>query len=216
VHRHGFEIAGGRSHTCALDATGAVSCWGLDGDGQLGNHAMGSGSAQDALYDTFTSGDTVVQVSAGDITSCAVKRDGSWACWGAGGNGELGNGAVNDSAAPVFDSTEMLVAISAGTSSVCGITPMGEVECWGDNATGVSGSDLSDLEEVIPQPKGISNATLISVGNDHACAALANGDIECWGEAYEGALGTGSAAYSTCPDTLEQCTAQPQQVPPPF
>ncbi|HEY1546166.1 MAG TPA: hypothetical protein VGG28_00030 [Kofleriaceae bacterium] len=207
-------IAAGLSHTCALDATGSVSCWGLDSDGQLGNTVMGGGSARDALYNTLPSGTGVVQISAGDATTCAVRLDQSWACWGAGGNGQLGNGGTNDSVTPIFGSPIMFAAISTGTSSTCGITPMGDVECWGDNSTGVSGSDFSEPQETTPRSKGLSNATLIAVGNDHACAALANGEIECWGEAYEGALGTGSASYAICPNLASsvQCTAMPQLV----
>ncbi|HEX4455547.1 MAG TPA: hypothetical protein VH143_32025 [Kofleriaceae bacterium] len=208
------QIAAGLSHTCAHDATGAVSCWGLDGDGQLGNGMTGSGYADDALSKIFTTADNIVQISAGNTTTCAVVSGGAWACWGAGGTGQLGDGEMHDADTPMFTATETFTAISVGTSSVCGLTVTGEVDCWGDNSTGVSGSSFVDMQENAPKPKGITNAKLIAVGNDHACAALTTGDIECWGEAYEGALGTGTAMYASCPNTSSsvQCTATPQLV----
>ncbi len=204
------QIAAGLSHTCAHDTTGAVSCWGLDNEGQLGNGMVGS----DALSEVFTTADSVVQISAGDLATCAVTRDGTWACWGAGGDGQLGNGGMADSDMAVFMMTETFATISVGASSTCGVTAMSAVACWGNNLTGVAGLSLGEQDETSPTAKGIANAKLIAVGYDHACAALTSGDIECWGDAFDGALGTGSATYATCPNSssVAQCTATPQLV----
>ena len=90
-----IEIAAGDFGACALLADGSVDCWGINGNGQLGNGTM-------------TDSNVPVQVSAlprashiaTDFTSCAVLVSGRVECWGANGSGELGYQG-GDSAIPV-------------------------------------------------------------------------------------------------------------------
>ena len=59
------SITAGIFHTCALLNTGAVNCWGYNGNGQLGNGTTTSSSAPVAVS-TFTDGSaTAVSITAG-------------------------------------------------------------------------------------------------------------------------------------------------------
>ena len=44
--------------------------------------------------------DSVVSVSAGDLHTCAVLRNGILVCWGANSNGELGIGDTTNMCVP--------------------------------------------------------------------------------------------------------------------
>jgi alpha-tubulin suppressor-like RCC1 family protein len=80
-------IAAGYEFTCAIAATGKVSCWGNNTYGQLGSGEFGSVTyAQPALLAD------AVQVTAGQDHTCALDTQGRAWCWGQDDNGELGDG----------------------------------------------------------------------------------------------------------------------------
>jgi alpha-tubulin suppressor-like RCC1 family protein len=78
-------IAVGHQHSCALDASGTVSCWGDNAYGQLGH----TGSTQTNAQPVQGLG-TVRSIAAGYEHSCALLLDGSVWCWGHNGFSQLG------------------------------------------------------------------------------------------------------------------------------
>ena len=96
------QVAAGYSHTCAVVTGGAVSCWGGNASGELGNNST-TQSLVPVAVDTsgVLAGQTVAQVSAGTFLTCAVVSVGGVFCWGYNGYGQLGNGSTTDSAVPV-------------------------------------------------------------------------------------------------------------------
>src|SRR5437660_3056454 len=63
-------------------------------------------------------------ISAGTFHTCAVKTDGTVACWGDNGSGQ---------ARPPADT---FTAVSAGNGHTCGVKTDGTVACWGVNGSG--------------------------------------------------------------------------------
>ncbi|NNE72519.1 MAG: hypothetical protein HKN26_02545 [Acidimicrobiales bacterium] len=75
-------------HTCAIDQSDALWCWGFNVYGQLGN-----GTTSDAATPTrIGTARDWRQVSTGRSHSCAVATDSTMWCWGTNSGGELGDG----------------------------------------------------------------------------------------------------------------------------
>jgi alpha-tubulin suppressor-like RCC1 family protein len=182
-------IAAGGSHTCALLANGTVRCWGLNGDGQLGDNTRSN-----RLTPVVVSGLTgVVAITAGFAHTCALLADGSVRCWGANGSGQLGDGTKVDRATPVLvGNLTRAVAISASHAHTCALRADGTVRCWGSNFSGQIG-DNSEIDRSSPTVvQGLVNAVAISAGTAHTCALLANGTARCWGNNVHGQMGNGT------------------------
>jgi alpha-tubulin suppressor-like RCC1 family protein len=97
------DISAAGYDTCALLSTGTVDCWGLNGNGQLGD-----GSTTDSLVPVQVVGEGgsgvltgVSQVATGGTHTCALFSAGTTACWGWNYYGELGNGTTTGSSTPV-------------------------------------------------------------------------------------------------------------------
>jgi hypothetical protein len=104
------QVSAGSEHTCGIDSSGSVQCWGFNNFGQ----SMPPAGA-------FT------QVSGGGTHTCAIdSSSGSVQCWGQNGNGQ--------STPPAGAFTQ----VSAGNSHTCGIDSSGAVQCWGYDGSGQS------------------------------------------------------------------------------
>jgi alpha-tubulin suppressor-like RCC1 family protein len=74
------DIAAGLGHTCTIDSVGAVSCWGFEMHGELGNGVASGTSAAPTVVPGLPA--AAVHVSAGENHTCVVVADGSVWCWG--------------------------------------------------------------------------------------------------------------------------------------
>ena len=91
-------IAAGLSHTCAVSASGDVSCWGLNSVSQLGNGSGGGSSLPIAVEGLATD---VVEIAAGSAHACARRANGGLQCWGWNADGRLGDGTFAGRDTPV-------------------------------------------------------------------------------------------------------------------
>lgn len=177
-------IATGSEHTCAVDPTGALSCWGRDDHGQV-SLAPTSG--------TFTT------VSAGVNHTCALATDASISCWGSDSAGLVSN-------AP---HTGDYAAIDAGNSHSCALTTDGAVTCWGSDLVGsVSGAPRTgtytavtagathscaisstgsvrcwgyDVDGSVADTPTDGTYIAVAAGSSHTCAITTAGALRCWG-----------------------------------
>ena len=175
------EVTAGWDHTCALEADGAVQCWGANSWGQTespegrfitiaagGNHTCGirtdgsvacwgsNRSKQAAPPDGhFTS------IATGEEHSCGIRTGGFVACWGNGADG-----ATNPPPG-------RFTSISAGNRHTCAISSGGAVSCWGRN----------DHGEADPPEEQFAS---VSLGAWHSCGITADRTVECWGGGWDG------------------------------
>lgn len=140
-------IATGDNVTCAATTAGALSCWGKNADGQVGNGESGTQLVQEtpAAVTGLTSG--VTAVSSGYGFSCAV-HSGAAKCWGSNFNLVLGNGEgpsfTSETAVDVSDLDSGVTTLAAASSDhVCALLTSGAVQCWG-SGSGALGNGTSD------------------------------------------------------------------------
>ena len=92
-------IAAGNRHTCAILDDRSVSCWGSNGDGQLGDGTTNNRNTPNQTA-SLGAGRTAVAITAGLHHTCAILDDGSVSCWGRNGDGQLGDGTTTDRNTP--------------------------------------------------------------------------------------------------------------------
>ena len=207
------SITAGDSHTCALLNTGAVNCWGSNGDGQLGNNTTTDSSVPVAVA-AFTDGSaTAVSITAGDSHTCALLNTGAVNCWGRNSNGQLGNGTTTNSSVPVavtaFTDGATAVSITAGVSHTCALLNTGAVNCWGSNGNGQLGNGnttSSSVPVAVSAFTGGVTAVSITAGGYHTCAVLNTGAVNCWGYNGDGQLGNDSTTVSSVPVAVSTFT----------
>jgi hypothetical protein len=84
------EVGGSTGHTCAVDASGMVQCWGSNTYGQLG-----VGDDEGRLKPTPVTGDhQFVALSVSGVASCAIDDTGALWCWGDNRGGQLALGTL--------------------------------------------------------------------------------------------------------------------------
>ena len=129
-------------HTCALLTGGAVSCWGYNGYGELGN---GTTTNPTPLGTPITASVTgaASAVASGGFHTCAIVAA-AVSCWGSNDSAQLGTGTFGGSITiPTLISGGLppAVSIDAGGYHTCAVVSAGtdDVRCWGRNNEGQVG-----------------------------------------------------------------------------
>jgi alpha-tubulin suppressor-like RCC1 family protein len=183
------QLSLGRSHSCALLATGNVRCWGEGIQGQLGDGTTVTRSPPTTVANLTDA----VSIAAGDFHTCAIRRSGELRCWGANGHGQLGDDTTVDRPTPVIiPLPAAAMAVAGGSGHTCVVLDTGGVRCWGQRAYGQLG-DGRDGNTWSPGPADvIAGARDVTAAYAHTCALLDSGGVRCWGSNVVGALGLGS------------------------
>lgn len=200
------DVAAGLAHTCAVQLSGEVICWGFNDEGQCGAPDAGAGGADSMPSPVVVPGiDNAIKMALGHAHSCAITTAGRVRCWGWNGGGQLGDGGFMSRSQPLFVIDEAgaeldnVTRLVAGAKRTCAIRKDGAGFCWGDNTSGSLGAG--------PTPAQVTHAVRvtalgedpvidIAVGENHTCF-LGPTSIRCAGENQQGQLGDGTTATST-------------------
>ena len=97
------------------------------------------------------------RISASVAHTCAIRKDGSVACW---------PDILNAARPP---GNQDFVSISAGGTHTCALSEEHYAICWGNNGFGEA------------TPPANERLIAISSGGDHTCGLLVDGRVVCWG-----------------------------------
>ncbi len=205
-------ITAGLNHTCALEAGGALTCFGVNEFGQLGAGRTDRSTVPRAVVGISGTVDQVV--SSGQF-ACALAGT-EVRCWGDNRTGALGTGAVDgttyleSAVAVLVPGLPPVQAIAAGSGHACALTTGGAVWCWGSRVYGQTGdgatNGVGQFSPVAVVGLG-SGVTSITAGGEHACAVTAAGAVVCWGRNQEGQRGDGTTTSSAVPVPVSGLTS---------
>ena len=188
-------LSAGGNHVCALTEAGAVSCWGANNEGQIGDGTQSRRAAPTPLATP-----PMKAISAGALHTCAIDMGGTLYCWGNNDSGELGRGMTSNfeaTPAPV-PGLNGVTAVATGDSFTCALADIGLV-CFGYNGQGQLGIGTTTSTPT-PTFNRIPIAVKeISAGYQHACAWDVQHDVWCWGQNNEAQLGDGTVIQRTVP-----------------
>ncbi len=194
-----YAVAAGASHTCVgATISASVLCFGLNGDGQLGNAMKGVAGGPDPVPSLLGK---PKMLAAGDAHTCALDVGTIW-CWGRGDEGQLGDGMGVEHATPTAVDLDNDVtaadAVVAGAAHTCALAG-GRIICWGRNTDGQVGAPLQ-MPLLNPTPVNtIWQAVAVAAGGRHTCAIDGNATVSCWGANESGQLGNGTIDSSNVP-----------------
>jgi len=182
--------------TCALTTAHEVYCWGENLSGAAGAPNLERPVVWTPNRVAIASGSR--QIAGGDATLCALKLDGTIACWGAL-EAQLAaslSGVVPD----IADAT----AIAVGYAHACALRIDHSVWCWGRNDFGeLGGGDPSDRTAPPRQVRLPGPAIAVVAASRNTCARLEDRRWYCWGENLSGQIAPRTASRVPTPALLD-------------
>lgn len=172
------------AYTCGVTTDGEAYCWGEEDAGQLGDGRGGRPPPSSTTPIRVPLDVTVVSVSVGDFSACAVGTNARVYCWGAANY--LGRSEPATGSAPPgpVTSDELYLDVAVADGITCAVTVHRDVDCW-----------TSDL----PERYASGPFTSIRDGGYDFCATAPDGTGWCWGDAPASTLGTADPGWTPSP-----------------
>jgi hypothetical protein len=192
-------IAVGQDTNLALKKDGTVWGWGEGGNGQLGTAAPGNINSKPVQINGLSS---IIAIAIGNVTSLALKSDGTVWAWGLNNRGQLGDGTTKSSTIPLSVSgLTGIKAIAVGLYFCLALKNDGTVWGWGDDAYAELGNGIISNSPVFNpvQVSGLTSVSQICAGFAHGLAIKNDGSLWAWGYNDNGQLGVGNNNTSSIP-----------------
>ncbi|MCA9521592.1 MAG: hypothetical protein KC609_11495 [Myxococcales bacterium] len=182
------QIAAGFYHTCAIDSTDRLFCWGDNSYGQLGN---GKAGADEFTPDPqeVSSGTSFKEIRLGTVASCARTSENKVMCWG-DNEFNMFDQQIGDS--PLVNPVEVpsltdAVSFGIGSEHLCYLDSTKRIHCKGANGLGQLGrGDAEGTNEWITI--AAQDWLFLRVVEESNCAIRETGTLWCWGSNQLGNL----------------------------
>jgi alpha-tubulin suppressor-like RCC1 family protein len=199
------EVDGATLFSCARRTSGAVSCWGSNLVGELGNggapdpnqkiaievgsngevHAPEVAGGREGAPVDVTGLTDATAIAVGGSHTCALRKTGVVVCWGQDDVGQLGDGRTG------YSMTSDHPVEAAGLTGVLGIA-VGErvscartadaVSCWGSLSEKYPHDAETPVIWATPTKiAGLPAVEDIAAIETSACARTKGGEVLCWG-----------------------------------
>ncbi|MDH5217756.1 MAG: hypothetical protein OEX19_08670, partial [Gammaproteobacteria bacterium] len=215
------SIAASRSsHTCAVNFSGELSCWGYNNIGQLGDNTQ---TSRFEAMPTYLNSDEWLSVSAGGSFTCGLDVKDDFFCWGSNNYGtpyeeifygKLGLGRSTVALLPVqeqYKTMDWKMVVSAdgyndfsAYNHSCGIKANGTLWCWGISGDPLGlGSNIGTQYSPIQVMSSKTDWSLLDTNRNHTCAIDSEKFLWCWGRNNYGQLGSGESGALTSKNVPE-------------
>lgn len=185
----------GTYHTCAIDDSGVMHCWGRNNRGQLGDGTRTNRNVPTEV----DGGHTWKTVATGYELSCAIKSDNTLWCFGRNQNGQLGDNSTTNRTSPTqVSGGGIWTDVEMGYYNACATQASGTKYCWGNNGYGQVGDGTTTQRTV---PTQLTDGTFEEIVSSYrmTCGRKADDMIYCWGINDRGQVGDGTTTQRTSP-----------------
>ncbi len=174
-------------HSCAIDSSNAMYCW---GDAPWGEDGCGAVTGAPVRVGTDA---TWTVVATGHAHSCGINATGTY-CWGGNYWAQLGTGSRNSQVTctpTAVAGSNTFVSLAAGDDHTCALDAVGHAYCWGYNNDGQVGVGT---DTYVVSPTMIPNMTWLQIagGYQFSCGVATDHSLWCWGDNSRGQLGDGT------------------------
>ena len=188
------QVSNGGYHTCGMDMSGNVYCWGSGSGGSQGDGSTGTNQTPTSIIAGQGTA-TYKQLATGGFHTCGIGSDDQAYCWGTGQAYRLGVGNETDYSSPrtvdVTGGPPAFKQLSSGHYSTCGIGTDDRIYCWGADYALEDSSQRSQIATAVSLGKGVDRYKKIEPGFNNFCAIGMNDRLYCWGWNSNGGIGTG-------------------------
>ncbi len=194
-----IQIDSGWRHSCALNKSGKVFCWGDNGHGQVGFEKPEILKEPKEIPDL----ENIVKIALGWRHSCALNKNGEIFCWGRNFDGQIGHESKENLYSPYKNEhINDIVDIFAGGFHTIVQVKDGSFKSWGFNQFGQLG-DGTLTKRVLPT-KIQSNIDIkhLSIGDFHNCF-INSEELYCWGKNDFGQLLNNTLVNESTPKKIK-------------
>jgi alpha-tubulin suppressor-like RCC1 family protein len=192
------KVSSGGNNTLGIKTDGTLWAWGEGNFGQLGNGLDGN---ENKTSSPIQIGNFLwKEVSAGVVSSAAIRSDGTLWTWGNNYAGILGNGTSDNKSSPVqvgFDNNWK--QISNSILHVLAIRTDGTLWGWGEGNSGQLGQNDTVWHSSPVQITTDNDWKQVSATYSCSLAVKNDGTLWSWGEGVFGVLGNNYTAELSSP-----------------